>query len=202
MSDGSKVFVKGVARPASIPASKTDVPVEAAVVRHEAVNDLVARAKDGDKDAFGHLYALHRAQVTRMVRFSLGGDPEDVVAEVFLRAWTSLPRHQDTGAPFVAWLYGIARHVVWDEMARSNRTRPRAELPESGYQESNDDRLALAEAMEKLPTQQRQVIEMKYLMGMRNPEIAAELGISTGAVNAKQWRALVALRDLLAEDDL
>ncbi|MEA2580225.1 MAG: polymerase sigma-70 factor, subfamily [Actinomycetota bacterium] len=172
----------------------------AELIPHEAVDDLVARAKDGDKDAFGQLYLLHRARVARMARFSLRGDPDDVVAEVFVRAWVALPRYRATGAPFVSWLYGIARHVVWDEMARSNRTRPEADLPERGVEEPKDDRLAIAEAMGKLPTEQRQVIEMKFLIGMRNPEVASLLGITPGAVNAKQWRALVALHGFMEED--
>lgn len=202
MSDDPTISERPIVSRASIPALSADVPVAtgADVIRHVAVGELVARAKGGDKDAFGQLYTLHHAQIARMARFSLGGDPDDVVAEVFLRAWTSLPRYNDTGAPFVAWLYGIARHVVWDEMARASRTRPQAELPDRGIEDPHDDRLAIAEAIQKLPTEQRQVIEMKFLMGMRNPEVAATLGITVGAVNAKRWRALVSLRDLLKED--
>ena len=50
-----------------------------------------------------------------------------------------------------------------------------------------------------LPTEQRQIIEMKYFMGMRNPEVADVLNTSVSAVNGRQWRALAALRDRLEE---
>jgi DNA-directed RNA polymerase specialized sigma24 family protein len=43
------------------------------------------------------------------------------------------------------------------------------------------------------------VIELKYLVGMSNAEVAAAMDTSLGAVNAKQWRALKALADVLEE---
>ncbi len=156
-------------------------------------------AKEGDRDAFGRLYRLHHAAITRMVRFHLGADHEDAVSEVFVRAWSALPRYRDTGAPFAAWLYGIARHVVADDIRRRMRTVPSDRLPDSASSFRGDDRLMIAEALAKLPSEQRQVIELKFLLGMKNPEVAGALGISTGAVNAKQWRGLAALRTLLEE---
>ena len=91
---------------------------------------LVARAKDGDRDAFGALYREHVGAVARLVRFRLGREDEDAVSEVFLRAWRGLATYRDTGVPFAAWLYGIARHVAVDALRASVRTEPRAELPD------------------------------------------------------------------------
>jgi len=196
-SGGSFALPRG--KRASIPARSTDVGV-GEVIALETVPGLVEQAQQGDRDAFGQLYRLYRPQVFRMARFHLGTDADDVVAEVFLRAWTSLPRYRDTGRPFIAWLYGIARHVVSDEIKRRVRTSPSDQLPEEPTHWREDDRLALAAAVAALPDEQRRVIEMKFLMGMRNPEIAAILAITPGAVNARQWRAFVALRGLLRED--
>ena len=129
----------------------------------------------------------------------LGDGAEDAVAETFLRAWAALPRYRDTGPPFVAWLFGIARHVVLDEVARGRRVMPSEELPEGTRGWTVDDRLTLAQAMDRLPTAQRQVVELKYLAGMRNEEVASALGKSKGAINAMQWRALGTLREILEE---
>ena len=118
-----------------------------------------------------------------------------MVSEVFTRAWITLHRYEYTGLPFVAWLYGIARHVVADELVRRSRTLPQADLPEAFSRWAEDDRLDLFAAIEQLPTEQRQVIEMKYFMGMRNPEVADVLNTTVNAVNGRQWRALAALRD-------
>ena len=164
----------------------------------DRVPRLVQRAKRGDRDAFGELYRSFHGPIFRMVRYRLFGDgAEDAVAETFTRAWSALPGYRDTGAPFVTWLYGIARHVVMDELSRRKRVEPRGELPEAIAEWAQDDRLALAEALSKLPREQRQVIELKFLLGLTNDEVAAALGKSPGAVNAQQWRALRALRGLL-----
>jgi RNA polymerase sigma-70 factor, ECF subfamily len=166
------------------------------------VPQLVEKAKRGDRDAFGELYRLHHARIFRMARLHLGdlGDgAEDAVAETFLRAWAALPRYRVTGAPFVAWLFGIARHVVLDEVARGRRVMPREELPERARGWTVDDRLTLAQALDRLPAAQRQVVELKYLAGMRNEEVASALGKSKGAINAMQWRALGTLREILEE---
>jgi len=161
---------------------------------------LVERARGGDKDAFGQLYRLFRPPILAMARLKAGGDADDVVAEVFLRAWSALPQYRDTGAPFVSWLFGIARHVVVDEFRRRGRTMPTEQLPEHAVRSSPDDAISLADAIARLPREQRQVIELKFFVGMRNPEVALALGTSVGAVNARQWRALAGLRALLEED--
>jgi RNA polymerase sigma-70 factor, ECF subfamily len=170
--------------------------------RLDQVPQLVEKAKRGDRDAFAELYRLHHARIFRMARLHLGelGDgAEDAVAETFLRAWAALPRYRNTGAPFVAWLFGIARHVVLDEVARGRRVMPSDELPERMGGWTVDDRLTLAQAIDRLPAAQRQVVELKYLAGMRNEEVASALGKSKGAINAMQWRALGTLREILEE---
>jgi RNA polymerase sigma-70 factor, ECF subfamily len=186
--------------PANISALEPDIQETVGDVRSlDSVARLVERAKDGDKDAFGQIFRLHRDAILRFARFRLGTEADDVVSEVFTRAWITLHRYEYTGLPFVAWLYGIARHVVADELSRRSRTEPQADLPELLSRWAEDDRLDLFAAIEKLPTEQRQVIEMKYFMGMRNPEVADVLNTSVNAVNARQWRALAALRDHLEE---
>ena len=59
--------------------------------------------------------------------------------------------------------------------------------------------LTLRGALGRLPTEQRQVIELKYLVGMTNEEVAVAMGTTPGAVNARRWRALKALADVLEE---
>ena len=186
---------------ANISGPQPDIQETVGDVRSlDSVARLVDRAKDGDKDAFGQIFRLHRDAILRFARFRLGVEADDVVSEVFTRAWITLHRYEYTGLPFVAWLYGIARHVVADELVRRSRTLPQADLPEAFSRWAEDDRIDLFAAIEQLPTEQRQVIEMKYFMGMRNPEVADVLNTTVNAVNGRQWRALAALRDRLEEE--
>lgn len=188
--------------PANISASIPDVPIETdetEVGTPDLVHRLVERAKEGEREAFGDLYRRYHPPLFRLARAHLGEGAEDAVAETFLRAWKGLPRYRDTGAPFLAWLYGIARHVIADEFRRRARVEPRPDLPDRRVEWAVDDELALAAAIRRLPDEQRQVVELKFLMGATNAQVAAALGKSEGAVNAKQWRGLAALRRMLEE---
>ena len=181
-----------ISRPA--PDKKGDEPDGRALERA-----LVGRAQDGDRDAFGELYRMHLPAVARLVRFRLGGEDEDAVSEVFLRAWRGLASYRDTGVPFAGWLYGIARHVAIDALRRRGRDEPSEELPDGGVEPMTAEVMTLRGAIDALPTEQRQVIELKYLVGLTNEEVAAAMSTTPGAVNARQWRALKALAEILEE---
>ena len=159
----------------------------------------MARAKDGDHAAFEHLYRQHLDGVARQVRFRLGRSDEDVVADVFLRAWRGLGGYQDLGRPFGAWLHGIAHHVIVDELRRGARTIAVEQVPDQGVEPMIAELMTLRDAIDRLPDEQRRVIELKYLVGMTNDEVAAATETTTGAVNTKQWRALRALQEILEE---
>jgi len=166
----------------------------------EAIAALVEKAKNGGQEAFGELYRLHNQALFRYARYRLPKQAaEDAVSETFSRAWAGLPRYRATGAPFVSWLYGIARHVVLDAGVAERRVEPRGEFPDQAFESdlSATDKIALADAIACLPQRQRQVIELKFLIGLTNDEVGAALGKSPGAVNAQQWRALEALKRIL-----
>ena len=113
--------------PANISGPEPDIQAAIGDVRSlDAVAGLVERAKDGDKDAFGRSSGSIETPILRFARLRLGTEADDVVSEVFTRAWVTLQRYEDTGLPFVAWLYGIARHVVADDSAVSHGRNRRA----------------------------------------------------------------------------
>ena len=171
------------------------------VLPFDLVQRLVTRAREGDADAFEQLYRQHHAGIYRFFRFHLGTDVDDAVAEVFLRAWRGLPSYRDVGVPFQAWLFGIARHVAVDELRRRGRCEPRDDLPEGAVEPMSVELLDLRNAVELLPQIQRQVIELKFLLGLTNDEVASALRTTSGAVNAKQWRGLKTLANILGGND-
>jgi RNA polymerase sigma factor (sigma-70 family) len=163
----------------------------------EEVSELVALAQQNDREAFGHLYRLYYRPIYSLARFYLPQQADDIVAETFVRAWSGIVRYRDTGRPFVTWLYGIARHIVADERRARRRVEPRSELPDSPTETDHDDRIMLAMGLERLPAGQRRVLELRYLLGLSHPEIAALLRKSVGAVKAQRWRALQNLSTIL-----
>ena len=73
---------------------------------------LIARAQDGEADAFGELYERYVQTIFRFVYVRLDDrrDAEDLTEEVFLRVWQSLPGYREQGVPFLAFLFRIARN--------------------------------------------------------------------------------------------
>jgi len=183
--------------PVRISAPSLDKPNNPGI--REAERALVARAQEGDRAAFEMLYRDNVQAVARQVRLRLGSADEDVVAEVFLRAWRGLASYRDLGRAFGAWLHGIAHHVIVDELRSRARTTPVAELPDKGIDPMTTELLSLRQALDRLPDDQRQVIELKYLVGMTNDEVAEAMHSTPGAINTKQWRALRSLSGILED---
>lgn len=164
---------------------------------------LVGRAQGGDRGAFADLYRTHGPAVARLARSNLPpAAAEDATAETFARAWASLGRYRDTGRPFVAWLYGIARHVIADAHRAGARVTP-AQHVDGGATPDVGERRAgyvdLHRAIGRLKGRQRRVVELKYLAGLDNAEVATALDTTAGAVNTLQWRALRNLERMLEE---
>ena len=180
--------------PAPPPDTRGDDQEKAAYERA-----LVAQAANGDAGAFEELYRLHVGGVARHVRFRMGRADEDVVAEVFVRAWAGIGTYRDLGRPFGAWLFGIARHVVADRFRADARLVPVAEISDHGVEPMTAELLSLREAIDRLPDDQRQAVELRYLAGLTNDEVASAMGTTAAAVNTKRWRALGALRNLLED---
>jgi RNA polymerase sigma-70 factor, ECF subfamily len=168
------------------------------------VDTLVNRAKAGDAEAFAALYDLYSERVYRfvVVRVPQPADGEDILQQVFLKVIEALPRYEQRGLPFGAWLFRIARNTVID----FGRTRRVAEPldDEAGRKadpvdpslvieqraEVDEIRAALAE----LTSEQRDVIVFRFFAELSHAEIGAILGKREGTIRVIQHRALETLR--------
>jgi RNA polymerase sigma-70 factor (ECF subfamily) len=173
---------------------------------------LVKHAKSGDSEAFGVLYDGYFERIYRYVYFRVAEaqTAEDLASQVFLKAWENLGRYKPSGAPFLAWLYTIARNAVIDHY----RTRKETVALEDALGLSSDglapdeqaelhfETEAIRKAMQTLTQDQQQVLVLKFISGMSTDEIAHQLGKRSGAVRALQMRALQALSKIMEEEKL
>jgi RNA polymerase sigma-70 factor (ECF subfamily) len=156
----------------------------------------LVEAAQSDRTRFLELYDRHFHRVYAYVlrRTRNRADAEDVTADVFHRALVNLERYEWRGVPFVAWLYRIAAHELADRRKTASREAvtppPDVDTSDPGF----DRQVMLFELLERLPADQRRVIDMRFGEGKSIHEAAEALGRSEGAIKQLQRRALESLR--------
>ena len=176
-----------------------------------STGEIVSRIREGDRQAFRHLVTRYKGEVAAVAHALLRDDDvvEDLVQQVFIEAFRSLDRFAEGGS-FSAWIKGIARNKVREELRRKYRYRGRIEqyarLMEARLSESAgrdlfdaESREALEDCLSRLNEKAARSIRMHYLEARSTEEIAAVLERSPGAVRVLMHRARAALRDCLVE---
>lgn len=168
------------------------------VVETESGERLLVEAAQQDPSRFAELYESNFARVYAFVsrRVPDRAEAEDLTSEVFHQALAHLSRYEWRGVPFVAWLLGIANHVVanrW-QRAASQPEIPTEALEEIGVEDETERRAMLTELVDALPADQRLVVLRRFGEQRSVREIADELQRTEGAVKQLQFRALQTLR--------
>lgn len=177
------------------------------------IEELVARARDGDRDAFERL-VLVTSPATYGLALRLVGnehDARDVVQDAYLRAFRSLKRFRGE-ASFGTWLHRITVNCAASHLKRRSRAAhdqlddfgdwavlvdERSERDPETAASTADDRGRLVSALADLPDQQRMVVVLRDVYDLSHREIARELGISQAAAKVRLHRARRRLREQL-----
>ena len=162
---------------------------------------LLVEAAQRDPSRFAELYESNFERVYAYVarRVESREEAEDVTADVFHQALANLRHFEWRGAPFIAWLLGIAGNVL---AARWRRKPGEAEVPTAtleamGAENGIEQRTMLTGLVDSLPPDQRYVVVRRFVAQRSIRDIAEELGRSEGAVKQLQFRALQTLRTQL-----
>jgi len=161
---------------------------------------LLIRAAQTEPSRFAELYERNFDRIYAYFarRVSSREAAEDLTAEVFHQALASLRSFKWQGAPFIAWLYGIAAHLLaahWQK--NGGKPKPFEEDWDSEEVARIERQAVLSKVVESLLPDQRTVIVRRFIEQRSIREIAQELGRSEGAIKQLQLRALENLRDKL-----
>jgi len=174
--------------------------------------DLVREALAGHKEPFAELIRRHQRTATALAARVLGSEDlaRDAVQEATIAAMTGLDRLRSIDR-FGPWFCGIALNVSrrWLRQLRAERPAARPGQAGDGADPDNgagpDELAELADlaarvraAIASLADGQRDAVFLFYLQGLSHREVAAELGISVGAVKARLHQARAALAPRLA----
>jgi RNA polymerase sigma-70 factor (ECF subfamily) len=159
---------------------------------------LVARARAGDREAFGALYAaFHRMVHAVALTIARTNDAEDIVQDVFLVAWRELPTVSEP-ARFGGWLQTIARRRAVDHLRRKRPEGADADDVGRDPTPTSEAEEALL-AVRALPETYRETMMMRLVEGLTGPEIATLTGMTPESVRVNLCRGMKLLRERLGE---
>ncbi len=161
-------------------------------------------------EAIGMLYDRHHAAIFRylLIRTSCQQQAEDLTGDVFTRMISAISAYREREIPFRAWLYRIAHHLLIDLYRKENNAQW-VELNETHTMAMDEQdpitqaetRLAIADvrrALDGIDPQQRDVIVLRFLIGLQIKEVALVLEKTIPTIKALQFRGLHNLRAKLA----
>ena len=164
---------------------------------------LVKSAKMGDQRSFAQLYDSVAMHMYKYALYSLGNphDAEDVVSDAFLDAYRGLHSLRDESA-FKSWIMKILSTKIKHKYKEYTRGRETVELTDDlisdgDLTEDLTDKSAVAQALQQLSPQERQIVVLTSIYGYTTKEVAKMLGCPHGTVSSKLHRSLAKLRGLL-----
>lgn len=180
----------------------------------EVERELVRKCRAGDARFYEPLVRAYEPQGLRLALGMMGNseDAQDALQDAFVKAYRSLDRF-DQGRAFGPWFFQILRNQCRDLLRRrkarfnlevvadgllDGKSDPKAESRSRRDDRADAKRLLWA-ALERLPDDQREVIVLKELQGLRYQEIASVLEIPEGTVASRLFNARAALKDVLFE---
>lgn len=173
--------------------------------------NIIARARRGDADAFEQLVIAYRDQVFRLALRMCGNeaDADEAAQEAFLSAWKALPNFRGDSR-FSTWLYQLTSHAAIDLLRREKRQIAAEDITEVSVSdpgpspqqqaERSETRQAVRDAMGKLSPEYRQIVVLRFLQELSYEEIGAVLKLPPGTVKSRLNRAKAQLKDILSKN--
>ena len=185
---------------------KIPVPADSTTAVH-----LIQQVAHQDRDAFSRLYDRFSTVVFSLAirMLKARSEAEDLLQEVFVQIWRQAQGYSaEQGSP-EAWIINIARSRAIDKMRSIRRMGrsfvltddpARAQLGDSigSWTAGSEGRMAMNRALANLPETQRKVLELAYLDGMTQTEIADRLAEPLGTIKTRMRAGIERLREIVS----
>ncbi|RSM65452.1 RNA polymerase subunit sigma-70 [Actinoplanes sp. ATCC 53533] len=165
-------------------------------------DELAERFRAGDEQALRLAYDRFGGAVLYLGVRLLGNraDAEDVTQTTFVAAWQGRATFDPERGGMLGWLLGIARRKAVDRLrsaAREERVATTVRAQPVAEEESPErvlDRLVVADALARLPAEQRRSLELAFYDDLTHPQIAALTGLPLGTIKSHIRRGMANLR--------
>lgn len=172
------------------------------------LEQMIAEVANGNRDALAAIYQNARGAVYAMALSYLknGEDAQDITQDTFVRVWEKANQYRPQGSP-MAWILTIAKNLALMKLRQGTWRDDLSEqewqaIPAPVSEVSAEDRTMLQEALAKLEGQERQVVLLHAVSGLKHREIAALLELRLPTVLSKYHRALKKIRAQIEGDDV
>ena len=170
------------------------------------LEELLLRIAGGEQQALEELYRRTRGAVYALALSYLKNahDAQDVTQDTFVRVWEGAVQYRPQGSP-MAWLLTIVRNLARMKLRQGARQAELSEeeweaIPADSPSVTPEDRELLQTALAGLEDQERQVVLLHAVTGLKHREIAALLEMPLATVLSKYHRALKKLKNKLKGD--
>src|SRR5215471_6123247 len=159
-------------------------------VHRAGARRLLERVARGDREAFHAFYDRYGARVMAVLRrkVTATGVAAELVQDVFVAVWLGAAHYREESGEPERWLLGIVHHKLQDYWRRQTRAlldqAPPSRRPEATRSDA-DDRLAVEEAVGRLSSDQRRMLELIYCEGLTFAETARALCVPVGTVKSR-----------------
>jgi RNA polymerase sigma factor (sigma-70 family) len=178
-------------------------------VSERSDEELLEAIAAGEDAALSALYDRF-GRVAYGVALRVLRDPalaEDAVQEAFLAVWRSAQSYRRERAKPATWILTLVHRRAVDLVRREDRRRS-APLEEASEPEASavpeeadlrDRRSSVQAALQQLPADQRQALELAYYGGYTQSELAERLGVPLGTIKSRMFAGLTRLRELVPD---
>jgi RNA polymerase sigma-70 factor (ECF subfamily) len=170
-------------------------------------DELVAGLRQGSKQALEYLYDKYsNALYGIILKIVEKSDvAEEVLQDTFIRVWDKIGEYDKGKGRLFTWMLNIARNLAIDKLrskefsqaSKTNFNIQNVHIPDNSKGYVAVDGIGMDKVLDKLPPDQKQLIDMMYFQGYSQSEISEKLAIPLGTVKTKVRNAMMKLRDLL-----
>ena len=172
-------------------------------IRSQELEQRLLQVGRGDREAFARLYGLTRGAVYALALSLLrdAHEAQDVAQDAFVQVWERAPSYRPQGSP-MAWLLTVTRNLALSRLRRSGRQTALDEaawnaIPAAAPDVSPEDRQILQDALARLGAEERRIILLHAVAGLKHRETAQLLELPLSTVLSKYHRGLKKLRALM-----
>ncbi|MEZ5035274.1 MAG: RNA polymerase sigma factor [Chitinophagaceae bacterium] len=165
---------------------------------------LIQRLQNGDKEAFEELYDQYNAALYGIICKIVRSEEvsQDVLQDAFVKIWKHIHTYNPTKGSLFTWMLNIARNTAIDQLRKLKKENKvdiqtldfNVDMVNTTAPGKNENTIGVTALVQKLPEEQKRLLEYIYFSGYTQKEVSEKLDIPLGTVKSRVRSAIKTLR--------